>query len=201
MNTIYKTTVLILLFIVIGFTYERGLIDKEHRTLNQKYLIALDQLRVVKEHKQRYVTENYYLERKRDSLTKLINKLSIVPIIQHEIHICSGFGYRDTAFHKGIDIAVPVGTPIYSPTDGQLSTGYDERSGIIARVYTDKDIKFKFFHLSDTTNSRYVQKGELIGYSGNTGLSTGPHIHFEILFQGNYIDPESWINITNSLTK
>jgi hypothetical protein len=101
-------------------------------------------------------------------------------------------GWRDhpilgrQKFHDGVDLATPEGTPIYAIADGQLTCGTESNGGIYASFTSDKfpNLRFDSYHLSKcaaTTNEpKAVREGEVIGWTGNTGGSTGPHLHLEI---------------------
>lgn len=98
--------------------------------------------------------------------------------------------------HKGIDFPVQVGTPLYAAADGYVEvlrpSKSQKGSGNFVRLQHAHGFESSFSHLSDFTvkTGDYVQKGDLIGYSGNTGFTTGPHLHYEIKFRGKHIDPK-----------
>lgn len=98
--------------------------------------------------------------------------------------------------HKGIDFPVRIGTPLYAAADGYVEVLRPSKSlkgsGNFVRLQHAHGFESSFSHLSDFTvkTGDYVQKGDLIGYSGNTGYTTGPHLHYEIKFRGNHIDPK-----------
>jgi murein DD-endopeptidase MepM/ murein hydrolase activator NlpD len=111
----------------------------------------------------------------------------------------SGFGIRyiDGAeeFHKGVDFGVEKGTEVYSLHDGivilnSLHTNYGEHI-LVDDVKLLYNIKFLYAHLSkfNVTNGQKVNSGDLIGFSGNTGRSKGPHLHWEKHIFGLPIDP------------
>lgn len=97
--------------------------------------------------------------------------------------------YR-SKFHNGIDIAVPVGTPIYAAYDGIVkAVGNNDRNswakyqyGKYILIEHSNNLATLYAHLSSWVvfNGQQVKKGQLIGYSGNTGYSTGPHLHFGV---------------------
>ncbi len=100
-------------------------------------------------------------------------------------------GYR--VGHRAIDIAAPIGTPVYAADNGiVLKSGYS-KDGYGGRVIIDHQIDYVtlYAHLSQALvqEGDVVQKGQLIGYVGSTGNSTGPHIHFELRDFGFLIDP------------
>lgn len=106
--------------------------------------------------------------------------------------ITSGFGWRHhpilgvTKMHQGIDLAVPTGTPVVAPSSGTVtavsrSRGYGK---YVELRHGPTGYTSLFAHLSSMPDhirpGRVVQRGDLIGFSGATGLVTGPHLHYEI---------------------
>jgi murein DD-endopeptidase MepM/ murein hydrolase activator NlpD len=106
--------------------------------------------------------------------------------------------------HQGIDFKANRGTPVYATADGIVEFGgFHKSSGFGKLIILHHNFGFKtyFAHLDavKVKGGEFVSKGQLIGLSGNTGLSTGPHLHYEIRHLFTPIDPEpflSW-NITN----
>ncbi|MEM0996085.1 MAG: M23 family metallopeptidase [Bacteroidota bacterium] len=95
--------------------------------------------------------------------------------------------------HEGVDFACGIGTPIYAPGDALVTSTGDIANGYGINVNLDHQngYKTKFAHLSRAVVQigQRVKRGELIGYSGNTGLSTGPHLHYEVSLNDVKIDP------------
>jgi len=93
--------------------------------------------------------------------------------------------YTNMDGHNGIDFGLPVGTPIFAPCDGFIlrkddKTGYGKHVKIRSRE-AGKEVVLG--HLSNFVgNDNYIKMGDLIGYSGNTGFSTAPHLHFGMRF-------------------
>jgi murein DD-endopeptidase MepM/ murein hydrolase activator NlpD len=127
---------------------------------------------------------------------ELKNVPSIMPV---NATLISGFGNRrhpvsgHMKFHEGLDFACDVGTPLYATGDGIVTNnGYGESGyGIHVDIDHGNGYQTKFAHMSDAKVAvgQRVTRGQLIGYSGNTGLSTGPHLHYEIMYKGTKIDP------------
>jgi len=116
--------------------------------------------------------------------------------------ISSGFGYRRhpvlgyNKLHKGMDFAAPTGTPIYAAGDGVLE--YAARNGSFgnyARIRHNSKLKTAYAHMSKFKKGMHkgktVKQGEVIGYIGTTGRSTGPHLHYEVLVNGVQVNPRS----------
>ena len=103
----------------------------------------------------------------------------------------SGYG-RD--WHPGIDIAVDYGTPVYASAAGYVEqSGWYGGYGKYVRLSHDFGYETAYGHMSRLAVSAgsFVKKGEVIGYVGSTGYSTGPHLHFEILKYGEQVNPSS----------
>jgi len=99
--------------------------------------------------------------------------------------------------HKGLDLAAPLGTPIKSLTDGivkQILIG-NKTAGNGVRIQTGADL-LSYIHMASTPtvkNGQKVKQGQVIGYVGSTGFSTGPHLDLKIKRNGNYIDPLKYL--------
>jgi len=114
--------------------------------------------------------------------------------------ISSGFGYRrissgGSKFHSGVDIYAPSGSPVYAAEIGQvIKAGYDGGYGYCILIYHGGNFATFYAHLSGFTisNGQFVQKGQVIGYVGTTGFTTGPHLHFEVRIKGAPTNPLSY---------
>ena len=115
--------------------------------------------------------------------------------------LSSGFGKRRhpvlgfTKMHKGVDFAAKTGTPIYAAGDGVIERantygGY----GKYIRIRHNSEYKTAYAHLHRFAKSikkgKAVKQGQVIGYVGSTGRSTGPHLHYEILLNNKQINPQ-----------
>jgi len=114
--------------------------------------------------------------------------------------ISSGFGMRFhpvlgySRMHKGIDFAVPVGTPVMASGNGTVKVaGRSSGYGNYMRIDMGNGMGFAYGHLSrfapGVHAGSHVRQGEVVAYSGNTGLSTGPHLHYEILKNNVQVNP------------
>jgi murein DD-endopeptidase MepM/ murein hydrolase activator NlpD len=114
--------------------------------------------------------------------------------------VVSGFGNRvhpilgGTRFHAGIDISAPSGTPIRAPAPGTVTrAGGEGGCGYSITLEHPGGLRTRYCHLSviHVGVGQTVVFGEVIGLVGSTGLSTGPHLHFEVYRDGNLVDPLS----------
>lgn len=94
--------------------------------------------------------------------------------------------------HKGLDFSADVGTPIYATGDAYVKSAYySESFGNVIFLDHRFGYETRYAHLSkyNVKVGQNVKRGELIGYVGDTGLSKGPHLHYEVLFQGAHVNP------------
>ena len=114
----------------------------------------------------------------------------------------SGFGMRRhpvlgySKMHKGADFAAPTGTPIYAAGDGVVERANRFSSyGNYIRIRHNNEIKTAYAHLNGFAKGikagRRVSQGDVIGYVGTTGRSTGPHLHYEVIVAGKHTNPRS----------
>lgn len=111
-------------------------------------------------------------------------------------YVSSGYGYRGRSFHKGLDIAAPKGTSIYAADAGVvIAAGYDGSYGLCVRIRHDNGIVTRYGHQSqlNSTVGQRVSKGQVIGYVGSTGRSTGNHCHFEVIVNGSVQNPYHYL--------
>jgi murein DD-endopeptidase MepM/ murein hydrolase activator NlpD len=125
---------------------------------------------------------------------------AIQPVSNADLkRIASGFGYRidpvykTVKLHPGLDFAAPAGTPIYATANGTVEFAGNRGDGygnnvIINHGYGYKTLFGHMFKIKARAGER-VNRGEVIGWVGSTGKSTGPHCHYEVIKNGNKIDP------------
>ncbi|WP_406737946.1 M23 family metallopeptidase [Streptomyces sp. NBC_00853] len=119
-----------------------------------------------------------------------------IPVQQHGLSANFGqAGGMWMSVHTGIDFPVSYGTPVMSATDGTVRTQYNSAYGNMAIVTAPDGTETWYCHLSSTKiRGGKVQAGDVIAYSGNSGNSTGPHLHFEVRpGGGSAIDPLPWL--------
>jgi murein DD-endopeptidase MepM/ murein hydrolase activator NlpD len=125
---------------------------------------------------------------------------AIQPVSNKDLkRIASGFGYRvdpvykTTKFHAGLDFAAPMGTPIYATANGTVETAGNTGNGygnhvVIHNGYGYSTLFGHMFKVKVKPGEK-VKRGEIIGWVGNTGKSTGPHCHYEVHRNGEPVDP------------
>ncbi len=127
-------------------------------------------------------------------------KKSILKTPLDGARISSNFGMRKhpisgfNKMHKGVDFAAPKGTPIYAGGNGVIEfIGRNGGYGNYIRIRHNNEYKTAYAHLASfkkgISRGVRVNQGDIIGYVGSTGNSTGPHLHYEILFQNKQINP------------
>ena len=130
-------------------------------------------------------------------LRKALGELFIYPIMGR---LTSPFGYRNDpftgarSFHSGIDLAAPIGTSVKATLDGRIAeTGFNRIFGNYVIITHDRGYQSLYGHLSAiyVKRGQYVTQGAIVGAVGNTGYSTGPHLHLSIYKNGNLINPFS----------
>lgn len=128
---------------------------------------------------------------------------SILPIGSGKHFVSSKFGYRKSpfssarTFHSGLDLAAKVGTPIVSSAAGKvIQSGWKGDYGYMITVDHGYGLVTRYAHCSKLEKEvgDKVLKGDLIARVGNTGRSTGPHLHYEVLLNGVFVNPEKYIN-------
>ena len=125
---------------------------------------------------------------------------AIQPVSNEDLtRIASGFGmridpiYRTPRMHSGLDFTAPVGTPIFSTGKGKVVAVEFNGGGYGNHVIIDHGYGYQshYAHMSrfNCKVGQEVNRGDMIGFVGNTGKSTGPHLHYEIIYNGEKIDP------------
>ena len=150
------------------------------------------------------------IEEEKKSLSEVLRKANIkdkdltsLPVLKpvadkYVNRLASGFGARFHPIlkvnkkHNGLDFAAATGTPIYATGDGVVSmAGFNSGFGNVVKVRHGNGYETLYAHMSriKARNGNSVKRGDVIGYVGSTGLSTGPHLHYEIHKNGVPVDP------------
>lgn len=142
----------------------------------------------------------YELAKQKDERMRCIP--AIYPVNKEKSRMSSGFGYRYhpiykvLRMHTGVDIAAPQGTPIYATGDAKVEIaarnmpGYSGY-GVVIRLDHGFGYESLYAHLSklDVKPGQRVKRGDIIGYVGNTGASSGSHLHYEVIVNGKRVNP------------
>lgn len=182
--------------------------SERYADIRDKDLIDTDMIVGLNEKVDKLRRKVYIELKSQDELVKLAeNKEKLyasIPAIQpvsnkQLIALASGFGlrthpiYKVRKMHAGIDFAASIGTPIYATADGKVVTVDVKFSGYGKLVEIDHGFGYKtrYAHMHDfaVRAGQKVRRGDLIGYVGNTGVSTAPHLHYEVLINGTQVDP------------
>jgi murein DD-endopeptidase MepM/ murein hydrolase activator NlpD len=116
--------------------------------------------------------------------------------------LTSPFGQREaptegaSTFHQGVDLAGPEGTPIYAARSGTVTIArYSSSAGYYVTINHGDGFSSVYMHMTTYTVSvgQKVPQGQLIGYMGSTGISTGSHLHFGIAYNGVYVNPALYV--------
>lgn len=142
------------------------------------------------------------------------NIISCVPAISPVVpdksryRISSTFGYRSDPFtgrktsHKGIDFAIGVGNPVYATGDGVVEKVRKSRVGYGNYVLVDHGFGYKtrYAHMNaiSVEEGSVVKRGDCLGETGNTGKSSGPHLHYEVIYMGKHVNPYNYLDLTVS---
>jgi murein DD-endopeptidase MepM/ murein hydrolase activator NlpD len=120
--------------------------------------------------------------------------------------LSSGFGYRSdpiygrSAFHKGVDFAMNPGNPVYSTGDGVVESVKFEFFGYGNQVVIDHGFGYKtrYAHLKavGVVEGMKIKRGECIGQSGNSGKSSGPHLHYEVIYKDRPVNPANYYDLS-----
>lgn len=171
--------------------------------LEQEELILANFQKLDKLKKQMYIQTKSYdeiLDLAKDKSKMLASIPAIQPIANQELtRLASGFGIRIhpilkvRKLHTGLDYSAPRGTPIYATGDGKIITVKTNFGGYGKEVEIDHGYGFvtKYAHMEsfNVKQGQKIKRGECIGYVGNTGRSTAPHLHYEIIKDGQKINP------------
>lgn len=148
----------------------------------------------------RHQSKNGLVDYYRENGTSLKRILMQTPI--DGARMSSGFGMRRhpvlgyNKMHKGVDFAAPRGTPIYAAGNGVIEkAGRNGGYGNYIRIRHNNNLKTAYAHMrkfaKGMSAGKRVTQGQIIGYVGTTGRSTGPHLHFEVLRNGKQVNPKS----------
>lgn len=184
-----------------------------------EYLEGIDQNGLLKSTVMRLdvLTKKSYVQSKSFDEVALLSKragdmASCVPAIPPVVpdrkiyRLSSSFGFRKDPFtgrskrHSGVDFALKPGNPVYVTGDGVVESVRFEFFGYGNSVLVDHGFGYKtrYAHLKSigVTEGMKVKRGECIGESGNSGRSSGPHLHYEVLYKGAHVNPANYFDLT-----
>jgi len=143
------------------------------------------------------------LQNLKEIVKKRQDELKYTPsILPSYGYMTSGFGYRRDPFtgrmkfHEGLDISAPTGTPVYAPADGIVTyVGMRNGYGLTIEIKHGDRYITRYAHLSESLVrvGQRVQRGDMIARVGNSGRSTGSHLHYEVLKDGVPVNPKRFI--------
>lgn len=116
-------------------------------------------------------------------------------------NVSSGYGHRNrptrgaSTFHQGVDMAAPSGSPIYATHDGIIANaGWSSGYGWNVAINGGGGVQTFYGHQSKLAvkSGQRVQRGQIIGYVGSTGISTGPHLHYGVKVNGQFVNPTGY---------
>lgn len=123
----------------------------------------------------------------------------------NEVYVTSKFGWRRYRWHYGTDLNLRIGDPVMSTFDGIVRIVQYQAGGygnfIVVRHYNGLETLYGHLTRTAAKVGQKVKAGDIIGYGGSTGRSTGPHLHFEVRYEGNAIDPETIFDFANKKMK
>lgn len=138
----------------------------------------------------------------RESEIKMQNLPAIQPVLNKDLtRIASGYGWRvdpvynTRRFHEGMDFTAPTGTDVYATGNGVVTfSGWRQGFGNVVIVDHGFNYETYYAHLSKSLvrEGQQVKRGDIIALVGNTGKSTGPHLHYEVHYKGAPVDPRNF---------
>ncbi|MDO5612850.1 MAG: DUF5930 domain-containing protein [Paracoccus sp. (in: a-proteobacteria)] len=131
-----------------------------------------------------------------------LEKVPLAMPVKSSFRYTSGFGRRWGRAHEGIDMAGPVGTPIHSTADGVVTfAGWQGAYGNLIKIQHELGTETRYAHLSkiNVRVGQRVSQGDRIGDMGNTGRSTGPHLHYEVRVNGRAVNPMEFIKAASNV--
>ena len=131
-----------------------------------------------------------------------MDKVPLAMPLRAPFRYSSGFGHRWGRKHEGIDMALPVGNAVYSTAEGVvIFAGWQRGYGNVVKIQHELGIETRYGHLSKihVKQGQRVSRGTRIADSGNTGRSTGPHLHYEVRVNGTAVDPMKFIKAAQNV--
>lgn len=137
-----------------------------------------------------------------DNYRIAVSKLPLAMPVKSAFRFSSHYGARWGRQHQGIDLAAPVGTPVFATGDGVVVfAGWQRGYGNLIKIKHELGTETRYAHLSKirVKQGQKVSRNTLIGDIGNTGRSTGPHLHYEVRVDGKAVNPMSFIKAAQNV--
>ncbi|WJS86257.1 M23 family metallopeptidase [Paracoccus sp. TOH] len=131
-----------------------------------------------------------------------VEKMPLAMPVQSAFRYTSPFGRRWGRAHEGIDMAAPVGTPVYATAEGKvIFAGWQRGYGNLIKIQHELGTETRYGHLSKirVKAGQKISRGSRIGDMGNTGRSTGSHLHYEVRVNGRAVNPMSFIKAAQNV--
>ena len=145
------------------------------------------------------------MAKKSGEMVSRIPKISPIVPDKSQYRLSSSFGVRKDpisgkrARHQGLDFAIAIGNPVYSTGDGVVEKVRRSRIGYGNNIIVDHGFGYKtrYAHLSsiDVEEGTVVKRGDFLGRTGNTGKSSGPHLHYEVIYMGRPVNPINYLDL------
>ena len=164
-----------------------------------------------------YLMKKTYIQSKSFDEVSLLSKRmeemvmcipAIPPMVpdKSKYHFSSPFGWRfhpiyhTQKMHTGVDLVMDAGTPLYATGDGVVHTVKSEATGYGRQIVIDHGFGYKtrYAHMQEVILEvgTPVKRGDCVGLSGNSGSSTGAHLHYEVLYKGNQVNPVNYYDLS-----
>jgi murein DD-endopeptidase MepM/ murein hydrolase activator NlpD len=150
----------------------------------------------VKEQTQRLVALERLMSRAGKAVAALPSRWPVRGAVNSEFGMRQSPWTSEPEFHSGLDIRADRGTPIYAPAAGTVAyAGNGQDYGTTIILDHGQNLRSLYGHLSkvNVQNGQRVERGAVIGWTGNTGRSSGPHLHYEILVRGQAVNPRAYL--------
>jgi hypothetical protein len=148
------------------------------------------------------ISQPYHPDEKVSTAFEIFDKPPSRPPLNGDFHVTSGFGprmhpiFKEKKLHLGIDFKAPMGTLIYATSDGTIEKAeYDEKHGNFISIKHDDEYSTKYSHMNELSVKvgEKVKKGDVIGKVGSSGMSTAPHLHYEVIKNGKRVNPRNYL--------
>ena len=179
--------------------------DAGPNSLLKKTAVRLDVLTKKTYVQSKSFDEVAQLSKRAGEMASCIPAISPISTDKSKYRFSSSFGYRKDPFtgrskrHTGVDFALKPGNPVYATGDGVVESVKFELFGYGNQILIDHGFGYKtrYAHMKSigVAEGMKVKRGECIGLSGNSGRSSGPHLHYEVLYKGSHVNPYNYFDL------